>query len=453
MPGALNRLLHLFGSDPPEAPVAYPAAGRGKDPLIAEVTELACGVAESCAALNPEAAEDAIKDIVVGRINAALNDRTKQVSEQALREELKIAGAREQQQVVDNAADALDEEATMIVGTTELKNSKEREAKEQVEAKRNPINELPLLARVKTPGLFVVVAVAASTAGIGTLARLSLAGVQEQPSKWLVTVAAVGGAFAAELVIGTLGAEGYERLSARQRRWAVGLVLIVILLLIGGTEILAAIVRQHGAEASDIFTTSKTTGQATSPKGFTPNLIWTGPLAILVTVAGSGVVGLTRVRESEKPTFDALKDAKDRLAAAQKAVRDDEQKVKELREQATRRREKAAGLRGQASIAETQREHLVAAIQQISDRHAELIRAIVPEALATYRVAAERYARSGEADMESQQRRRIRPDRGIPLTLGYSGLAGTLASLATASVIPGLLVGSIVMILGSLRTA
>jgi len=84
----------------------------------------------------------------------------------------------------------------------------------------------------------------------------------------------------------------------------------------------------------------------------------------------------------------------------------------------------------------------------MSDRHAELTKAITQEAKLTYRIEAERFERIGE----DKRNVRLRFERILPLTVGLSVLAGALSFLLTGAVIPSLIVGSTVMIISALLT-
>jgi hypothetical protein len=227
-------------------------------------------------------------------------------------------------------------------------------------------------------------------------------------------------------------------------------VLTLVVGLIVGTEIFAAKVRQEGLETTQAF---KGVGTALGALRLplAPSLFWTGPLSVLATITGSGVVGLTRLKESNRTRFENMKDAADRLKAAEDAVGHDEEKVQRLREEATRRREQAAQLRGNASTAQAHSDNLSATLEQMSQKHAQLIRAITQEAKLVYRREAERYARVGEDENSMRLHRTPTLERTLPITVGVSVLAGTLGALITAEVIPGLIMGSVVMIVAALR--
>jgi Tfp pilus assembly protein FimV len=421
-----------------------------KDPLVGEITELACGIARSCAALRPEAAEDALADVVAGRINAALSQRTQHLTEQALKAQLEVARAREQEKVADAAADASDHEADALEDSGELKANRAREERERVRTARTAIQELPLMARIRTPWYVVALAVVGSATVVAALARLALVGVDEVALKWVIAVGAGCVALAAELVIGTLGADAYERIPEELIRWVIPVVLTLVIGLITGTEVLAAKVRQEGLEAAHAFKAGA--GGAAGGGPLAPSLIWTGPLAILATITGSGTVGLGRVKDSRRTRFDEMDDAKSRLKAAETAVKQDEAKAKELRQHAIRRREQAAQLRGTASTAQAQSDSLAATVRLSSERHAELIRAIMQQAKLAYRIEAERYSRTGDAPAVDVPAHEATLARALSLTLGGSILAGVLVTLVTASVIPGLIVGSVVMMLAAVRS-
>jgi hypothetical protein len=428
-------------------PATASSVGGGDDPLVRDVTKLACDMATNSFALTPDAAEEPIADIVIGLINAALNQRTGRVRERAFQAQLDIARAQEQEQVADQAAGRLDQEANDIEGTTELKSARVREAKEQLHGFRERIQEMPLVARVRTPWVLIVIAVAGSASGVGALAHLSLEAVNDEIIKWTVTVAAGCVAFAAELVIGTLSADNYDRIPEEMLRRVVPVVLMLVVGLIVGTELFAAKVRQEGLEATQSYKVAST---ASAGRGgpLAPSLIWTGPLAVLATVTGSGVVGMTRLRESRKRRFDDAEDAAARLKAAESSVKRDEENVKRFREEATRRREQAAQLRGTASTAQAHNDNLSATLRQMSQQHTEQIRAITQQAKLVYRIQAERYGRIGEEQPEVKSALA----RALPLTVGLSVLAGALCALLTHAVIPSLIVGSAVMIVSALRT-
>lgn len=162
---------------------------------------------------------------------------------------------------------------------------------------------------------------------------------------------------------------------------------------------------------------------------------------------------MTRLRESRRRRFEDAEDAAARLKAAESAVKRDEENVKRIREEATRRREQAAQLRGTASSAQAHNDNLSATLQQMSQQHAELTRAITQQAKLVYRIEAERYARLGDDPSEVKPGKTSALERALPLTVGISVLAGTLGALLTHAVIPGLIVGSAVMIVSALRTA
>lgn len=441
----LNRLLKSL-QDSPWAPFVGRDVGVDNDPLALEVTDLACGIAKRCAGLTPDEADEKITEIVVGYINEVLSRRTIQAEKHADQVRLDVARAREQEQVADRAAEQLDREANDVENTAELQSSRVREAKEQLRALRVDMQDLPLLARVQTPLILIVVAVLGSAAGVGALARLSLEGVTEEPTKLTVTIAAGCVAFATELIIGTLGADNYNRIPAQTLRWVIPLVMLLVVVLIVGTEIFAAIVRQEGLEA----TQHARGGPGGSRHPQAPSLLWTGPLAILATISGSGVVGLTRVKESSRTRFEDLEDTAARLKAAEAAVRRDEAAVKQMREEATRRREQAAQLRGTASTAQAHSDNFSATLKYLSQQHAELIRAITNQAKLEYLI--ERQARLDEGTHRVSFRQVLTLVRAVSLTVGVSVLAGTLAALLTAAVAPGLLVGSITMIITAHQT-
>lgn len=414
------------------------------DPLISDVAELACGLARSCAALTPDQTEDALADIVEGRINASLFQRTEMVRAKALDAQIEAAKAREQEQVADQAADASDKEANGIEMAAELKTSKAREAKERMQAVRNRLQQLPLLARVGTPRSVIVIIVLGSSTAVGSLARLSLVAVDETALKWVITIAAGCVALAAEVFIGTFGADGYDRLPAERVRIVIPALLALVIGLIVTTEVLAAQVRQKGLEATQSFTVAASAKPA-DPGPLAPSMIWTGPLAILATITGSGAVGISRMKESNRGQFEDLSEAADRLKAAEAAVKDDEAKVKQLRNEAIRRREQAAQLRGTSTTATAQSDNFTAALEQMSRRHAELVRAIREQAKLAYRKEAERYQRLGESPPEDSSPRPPAPALLVPITLGASLFAFGVVGLLAAAILPGLIAGGATM--------
>ena len=271
----------------------------------------------------------------------------------------------------------------------------EKQAEAEIDVQRERITALPLIERVKTHWLAALVALGATSAGVGTLARLSLEGV-------LLTDGAEprhgrGGRrrVRRRARLGTFGAEAYNRVPEDRRRRILLVVMTLIVLVLVATEILAAKARQAGVEATNGFSINPATGQPDFTGQLTPPLVWTAPLAMLVTLSGAGVVGLTRLRQASAPLRAQLSDARRRLTEARAALRDDEARVRGLHERATQSSERAATLRGRAETSSARGEHLVASLEQISQQHAAMTERIAAEAILRYRIAAQQLAQTG----------------------------------------------------------
>ncbi len=416
--------------------------------MVAKLTEAACAIAESSAPLEPALVEEEMAKYVAGRVNALFHARAAGASEQSFQEAARAGRADQEQEIVDEVAEDLLAEAEQIAAGGQTREARKREAEAEVDEQRERIGVLPLIEKVKTGWPVAIVAMTATSAGVGTLAHLSLEGVSESWAHVLVTIAAVGGAFASELLIGTLGAETYDRIPDDKRRWALVGVLLLIVAILVGTEVFAALARQQGVVKANGFSIDLRTGQPKPSGGLTPSLLWTAPLAVLVTVGGAGVVGVARLREASAPVRDGLRIARDRLAEARRDLEKAERRQEQLREQASSTRERAARLRGESDVARAQSERLVGALDQLSRRHAELIAAITAEAILRYRIASANLAREGGR----APRPPSDPVRRLPAIVGFAGVAGIAVSLATASVLSGMVVASLVLAAATMRT-
>ncbi len=419
---------------------------RGASELDAELALLledTVQLAIEAAPLPPGDIEEDIVKVATSAVNAVFHQRAVQVSNEAFTEKAASDMAAQQQTVADETAARLEQETGPVEADADIQKGREKQAEAEIDVQRERIATLPLIERVKTHWLAALVALGATSAGVGTLARLSLEGVSDATARNLVTVAAVGGAFAAELVLGTFGAEAYSRVPEDRRRRILFVVMALIVLVLVATEILAAKARQAGVEATNHLSINPTTGQPSFTGQLTPPLIWTAPLAMLVTLSGAGVVGLTRLRQASAPLRAQLSDAGRRLAEARAALRDDEDRVKSLHERATQSSERAATLRGQAEASNGRSEHLVASLERISQQHAAMTERIAAEAILRYRIAAQQLAQTGTEPRMPAPRRR----RAFPAALGALGAAGGVAtSLFDPAIGVGVLVGSLILL-------
>lgn len=448
----IQRVIQTFlPAAPHAADGLQPRKVRGSGDPVVDLTETVCRIAEAAAGLDANLVEEEIAKYVAGSLNAQYYAQATKVGREAFAESAKAVHADQQHAVAEDAAQYLVEEMDRIASERGVRQAHEQVAEAEIDERLAVVDRLPLIEKVKTSWPLALVAMAATSAGVGTLARLSLESVSDTSARTLVTIAAVGGAFASELVIGTLGAETYDRIPAERRRRALLIVLGVLVVALIGTEVLAALARQAGVSGTNAFSIDPTTGQPKVSGAFTPSLLWTGPLAILVTLTGSGVVGLARLRETSKPTYDGLAIARARLAEARKALRDDERRVEQLREQATATRGRAAELRAQSSTASANGERLVSAMDQLSKRHAELIAAVTAQAILEYRIAAANLLRNA-GKPEASPAASYDPARRLSTVVGLSGVAGATTGLATTSVAFGAVAAAAVLVAATLRT-
>jgi hypothetical protein len=427
------------------------AAAPGDDPAVRALADAAVELAVDAAGLEPDEVEELINQFITGGLGARYQQRSGETASQAFAEAAKAALAAEQQLVADRTAERIEAEIDPIAVGEDLHHGREKQGEAEVDEQRERISRLALIEKVKAPWAIALVAMAATSAGVGTLARLSLESVSDSLTRTLLTVAAVATAFATELLVGTLGAETYDRIADPRRRRALLLTLGGVVAVLIGTEVLAAFARQHGVEATNNFKINPATGQPEVGGGLTPSLLWTGPLALLATLSGSGVVGLARLRETSQPIYDGLEAAQARVEDARSALARDEARVKALRERVTASQERAASLRGESDSARAHSEQLLATLDQLSKQHADLIAQITAEALLRYRVAAAAAKRAHKPSAAPEREAAPRSQRRASAILGVAGAAGAVATLASASVLLGALVGSMVLAAGNLR--
>ncbi|HEY5286555.1 MAG TPA: hypothetical protein VIJ50_05580 [Solirubrobacteraceae bacterium] len=426
--------------------------GSSDDRMLEEITLAACAVAASCAGLAPSVAEEEIMKYAIGRLSARMYEHGEEVKLDALKHTAEVPRAEAVAQAAEAAADGLLEEAEQIEQGRGARRKFEDEAVAEVEVRNEEFGALSLIAKVAPRWRVTIVAMVATASGLGALARLSLEGVEDPLINILVTVAAVAAALSAELLLGTLGAEAYDGLQPNRRRAILLVPVILVVILILGTEIWAAIVRNNGVAATNVGPKLGSGGKLEPVGSTTPSLLWTAPLSVLVTMAGSGIVALTRIRDAANPTRNRLEEAHERLQGAREALRDEDARIERCRERAAEQRAASVKLRGEITSREIYGSQLVQAMQDLSERYKGYIEAVSAQAMLAYRAAAE--ARE-HADQRSL---RAFPRAGsalfgrytAPFVFLFAIVVGVAAVEATASALAGVVAGAVVMLIATL---
>lgn len=446
----MKRLTHATRRDGAGARSGASSDGSGISAQIADLMGLVCELAKESAPLASTLVEEEIAKLAAGLVNANSYARAMAITEQAFEEATKAALSREEQAVLDAIAVEIREQIDGLADLERVSRAREDEAEAAVDEQRELLSVRPLIEKVRTSWPLAIIAVIATSAGAGTLAHLSLEGVSDEVVRLAITIAAAGGAVATELVLGSFGAEAYDRLPEERRRRALLMVSVLLVAILVGTEVLAAIARQAGVDLTNSFTIDPATGQPSASGTLTPSLYWTAPLGVLVTLAGSGMVGVARLREASQPIHDALASAKQRYADARATRKETEADVEKLREKAKASQRTAARLRGESEAASANSERLLATMDQQAKRHGEIVSAVTARAILEYRIAAAELER-GEGERlpaEGQSSARVRT------ALSAAGLSGLASGLATASLGLGAAVASAVFLLvGIARTS
>jgi len=409
-----------------------------------------CELAKGSAPLASTLVEEEIAKLAAGLVNANSYTQAMAISEQAFEEATKAALSREEQAALDSIAAQLREQIDGLADSERVNRARENEAEAAVDEQREVLSARPLIEKVRTSWVLAIIAVAATSAGTGTLAHLSLEGVSDEAVRLAITIAAAGGAVATELVLGSFGAEAYDRLPEERRRKALFVLSGVLVAVLVGTEVLAAIARQAGVDLTNSFTIDPATGQPSSSGTLTPSLYWTAPLGVLVTLAGSGMVGVARLREASQPVHDALGAARERYAEARATTKKTEADLEKLREKAKASQQTAARLRGESEAATANSERLLTTLDQQAKRHGEIVTAVTARAILEYRIAAAELERGEGARVPAEQP----PGGRVRTALSAAGLSGLASGLATASLGLGAAVASgVFLLVGIARTS
>ncbi|MEN3283029.1 MAG: hypothetical protein V7607_4169 [Solirubrobacteraceae bacterium] len=248
---------------------------------------------------------------------------------------------------------------------------------------------LPLVVRV--PSRVAWVAAPATAAGLGVLVHLALGAIDDSWSAALLIGAAIAGALAAEILLGLLGAELYDRLPPARRPRAVLLTLILILLIALTTEGFAVFARQAGVNSTNAGPqVDPNTGALISNGPTTPTLLWTGPLSILLTIAGAGSVGVRGLREGAKPYRDRLRAAEAELADARKRKVDAAERCARLHREAADATRRASSLAANAAAQTHRVPILLEALEAERARHDSIAQAFKARVLGHHRIVQER---------------------------------------------------------------
>jgi hypothetical protein len=415
-----------------------PALPEDDAAFIDRLITMARDEAERAARVQPEGAEELLKDIVIGNLTARLEERWGQ--HQSEMSEAAASSVEAQHQ-----CDAIEREVAELRDTAEVVDASDAErraaaaaAEANVELRAAEQDELPLLMRIGVGRIVSWVALLATAAGFGALVRLSLEGVDDITTKWALIVAAVGTALSAELLVGTMGADRFRETPPEGRRRFLSLTLLLVFGLLVTTEAVAVLAREAGADMTNGGPQVNPDGNLTpGGGGFTPSLLWTMPLAILITFSGAGIVGLNRLREAGAHARDALEDARAAKEVAEARVRDEAAKAESMRALARERQTRSAQISGKAASGVTEAEGLLLKMQRLAPRYEGLAQALTAQALLTYRVAAER---------ERERERASRPSGPVLMEVAASsGLAlllGAAVVVAGGSTALALMIGS-----------
>jgi hypothetical protein len=438
----IKRLTHATSRHGARARSGTKSNGSGIFVEIADLTTFVCELARESAPLASTLVEEEVAKLAAGLVNANSYTQAMAISEQAFEEASKAALTREEQAALDAIAVQLLEQIDGLADSERVGRAREDEAEAAVDEQRELLSARPLIEKVRTTWPLAIVAVIATSAGAGTLAHLSLEGVSDEAVRLAITIAAAGGAVATELVLGSFGAETYDRLPEERRRRALLVLSGLLVAVLVGTEVMAAIARQAGVDLTNSFTIDPATGQPSSAGTLTPSLYWTAPLGVLVTLAGSGMVGVARLREASQPVHDALTSATQRYADARATRKETEAAVEKLREKAKASQQTAARLRGKSEAASANSERLLATMDQQAKRHGEIVTAVTARAILEYRIAAAELERG-----EVERAPAAGPSAGrVSTALSAAGLAGLASGLATASLGLGAAVASAVFL-------
>jgi hypothetical protein len=446
----IKRLTVAARGEGPRARSGANSTGSGISAEIADLMGFVCDLARESAPLASALVEEEVAKLAAGLVNANSYTQAMAISERAFEEATKAALSREEQAALDAIAVQLREQIDELGGSDRVNRARADEAEAEVDEQRELLRARPLIEKVRTSWALAIIAVAATSAGAGTLAHLSLEGVSDEAIRLTITIAAAGGAVATELALGSFGAEAYDRLPEERRRRALLVLSGLLLATLVGTEVLAAIARQAGVNVTNSFAIDRATAQPSSTGTLTPSLYWTAPLGVLVTLAGSSMVGVARLREASQPVHDALATARERLADARATTKKTEADVEKLREKAKASQQTAARLRGESEAASANSERLLATLDQQAKRYGEIVSAVTARAILEYRIAAAELERGDHERISAESP----PGGRVRTALSAAGLSGLASGLATASLGLGAAVASAVFLLiGVVRTS
>jgi hypothetical protein len=434
----MQRLLRLVGDDE----VSAARAEGVSDPKFAAISKAVCDLAEDAAILSAEIAIEELDDYVQGAVMSELEELRSDRHAAGASAEATKAEAGLTAESLMTQAESRESEADRAESEIGKRSAEYDVAKEAATVAEAEYQELPLVVRAALK--FAWVGVPATAAGVGALVHLALPGVHNPFAKWALIAAAVAAALLTELLIGTLCADLFQKLTGKLRAVCMAIAVMTLLSAIGTTEGFATHVRAQARSEQMTIETDDDGNLLSTGKALTPSLVWTFPLSLLLTLGGSGALGLNALREESETPRRRLKEAQRRLDEAEERLRSQEALPLQQRKEAEILRANAAHQKASAAAAVTETTQLIGAIDAEAKRHEQFIASLSSKARLRYRIAAAE--REDHADKLTPRA----VERGV-LTIatiaGPGTAAGSALALAGAPLAGSLLTGSIVTLL------
>jgi hypothetical protein len=435
--------MRLLGA---EAPARSSGAEGTTDPTFAAISEAVCQFAEEAAILSEQVALEELDAYVQGVVLSELEDLRSRRETAGARAEAAVQEAAITTQALSTQAGAREDEAEQAEAEIAVRAAERDVTRAETVVAEAEYQQLPLIIRAALKWAWV--GVPATAAGVGALVHLALPGLHNQFAKWALIVAAVAAALLTELLIGTLCADLFQRVKGHWRVIAMLVAVSTLLSAIATTEGFATHVRAEAREKQTELKTDAGGNPITSGQTLTPSLVWTFPLSLLLTLGGSGALGLNALREEGELQRLRLKEAKRRQAEAEQRLREQEILPVRHRKEAEDLRVHAGQHTATATAAQTEAQLLIAVIDSERLRHEQFLASLTSKARLRYRIAAaERAEQAGRPTP-------VAIERGVlaVATVGGAGTAaGAAASLAGASLPLSLCVGAGVVLMAALR--
>jgi hypothetical protein len=420
VPGRLRGALSWFAS---------PQGRAVTDPVFAELMTVVEDLAKEAARLPAEIAIEELNRLVEGLVVGRLEDQRIALRRAAADALARQVTAENEANALHMHADGAEEASFTAEHQVDLCRAQLDAANTIVEEQDAQYEDLPFLTRVALR--FAWIGVPATAAGVGALVHLALPGVDDLWARGALVGASIAATLLAEMLIGTLGADVFQSINPAHRIRAIVLAIVVVLASVFATEGFAVAVRDESRQAQAEAIKFDENGNLNLTEPLSPSLLWTAPLAILLTIAGAGSIGLNSLREQGAPTRTRLKEAKHRRREAEHRLRDAERRPEEHRERASRLRGDASRVIGTATSQVTRVEALSDALDAETRRHDAWLAALSAKVRIGYYVAADERA-DGTAQANKAATVTAQTVQRVGASLGLAGMAGATVALLGA---------------------